>query len=136
VGGARTHPQRRVVRGDVPDVVLDDQLQQQDDHDHPGGLEQPLVQLLRRHAAVPDRLLPAQLVLLRQQPGDAVVLAHHEDVERGAADGGVAVLQPDGEEQVLLPLRNPGQQDVQQERLVVQSLELRLDRVRAARGPL
>jgi hypothetical protein len=128
--------QRRVVGRDVADVLLDHELQQQNDHDHPGGLEDPLVEFRGARRAIPGRLLALLLVLLRQHPGDAVVLAHHQDVERGAADGGVPVLEADGEEELLLPVADAGEQDVEQEVLVVQARELRLDREAAARRAL
>ena len=52
--------QRRVVRRDVPDVLLDDDLQQQDDHDHPRRLEEPFVQLRGAHAARSQRAGPGR----------------------------------------------------------------------------
>ena len=74
------------------------------------------------------RAAPGLPVLAREQPGDPVVLAQEQDVEDRAADRRVAVLEPHREERVLLPLRRAGQEDVDQEVLVVQARELGLER--------
>lgn len=102
----------------MPGALLDDQLEQQDDHDVAGRLEQALVELVVGHALVPRRGLEPLAVAPLEDTGDAVVLPQEDDVEAGAADGGTAVLETDGEEELLLAVADAREEHVEQEGLV------------------
>ena len=122
VGDERDGLDREVEGADVPDVLLDDELELEHDHDHAGRLEEAVVVPLR--------------VLARQQRGDPVVLPEEQRVQDRAADRGVAVLETDREDGVLALLRGAAQDRVDHEPFVEEAVELGLEGQRSARLPL
>ncbi len=116
VGDERNGLDREVERADVPDVLLDHELELEHGQDQPGGLEEAVV-------------VPVGVLRL-QHARDPVVLPDEQRVQDRVADRRVAVLETHREHGVLPFVGGVTEDRVDHEALVEQPVELGLERQR------